>query len=123
MIEVLLLSKYPLLNQGIQALLRDEADLLVVGQEMLPGQAEECIRERKPAVVIVDDGDSMPGIASAVMHLFKQGLVNNVIELDLDLNVLHLFHREDRAAQCVQDLTRAIHDMLPLAAGREDRCF
>jgi DNA-binding NarL/FixJ family response regulator len=115
MIRVLLLSKYPLFNQGIQSLLHDEADLLIVGQETAPDRAEECVRELKPDVVIIDDGDEASGLASEAMRLFREGVVKGVVELDTHSNTLLLCHREDRMAQQIQDLTRAIYAVLPRA--------
>ncbi len=116
MIRVLILSRYPLFNQGIQSLLHDAADLQIVGQETAPGRAEARVRELKPDVVVIDDGDEATGLASEVMRLFREGVVNGVVELDTHLNTLLLYHREDRMAQQIQDLTRAIYAVLPRGA-------
>ncbi len=113
MIRVLLFSKYPLLSQGIQSLLHDEAELLIIGQETAPDRVEERVREQRPDVVIIDNGDAAPGLAAEIMRLFRLGVVNSVVELDLHSNRLHLYHREDRTAQRVQDLTRAIYAAVP----------
>ncbi len=119
MIRVLILSRYPLFNQGIQSLLHDVADLQIVGYETMPGRTEECVRECKPDVIIIDDGDEATGLASEVMRLFREGVVNGVVEIDTHFNRLLLYHREGHTAQRIEDLTRAIYAVLPHA---EEQC-
>ncbi len=113
MIRVLLVSQYPLFTQGLQSLLHAEADLLIVGEATTPNRVQMGVRDLQPDVVILGNGSGAPDLASEVMGLFRAGRVNSVVELDLQLNTLHLYHREDRTAQQLQDLTRAIRAALP----------
>jgi DNA-binding NarL/FixJ family response regulator len=106
--RIFMLSGHPLFSQGVESLLCGEAGLEIVGREMDLEKGLERIRELRPDVVIVDDGDPTHDPMSAVMRILRERLGTKVIGLNLQDNMVCVYRGEQRMARGVEDLLEAI---------------
>ncbi len=108
MVRVFLLSGRTLFGQGIASLLRREAGLEIVGQEMDADKAIERITELRPDAVITDNSDPACDLPMTVTRILTSETPMLVIGLDLMENKIHLYRGEQREARGVEDLVVAI---------------
>jgi DNA-binding NarL/FixJ family response regulator len=106
--RIFMLSSHPLFSEGVESLLCGEAGLEIVGREMDLEKGLDRIRELRPDVVIVDNGDPMHDPMAAVMRILRERLGTRVIGLDLQDNVVCIYRSEQRMARGVEDLLEAI---------------
>jgi DNA-binding NarL/FixJ family response regulator len=108
--RVFVLSCHPLFGQGVELLLSQEAGLDIVGRETDLDRAIERIQELRPDVVIVDSNDSAYDLALVVMRILRERLPTRVIGLNLQENILCIYHGEQRVIKRLQDLVEAIQE-------------
>ena len=105
--RIFMLSNHPVFGEGVEILLRQQADLKFVGRESNPELAIECIKQLHPDVVIVDTG--LPGGAAAtIVQILGACPEIRVIGLDLSENTLCIYHGEQKIVHGVDDLRIAI---------------
>ncbi len=112
MARVFILLKLPLLGQGVETLLRQQAGSEIVGRETDTNIAIERIAELQPDVVLVDNGDPASDLVETVTRILKMETPVKVIGLDEKVNKLYLYHREQREANSVKSLVDAINSQL-----------
>jgi DNA-binding NarL/FixJ family response regulator len=71
--RIFILSSHPLFGQGVESLLRQEAGLIIVGQETDADKALERIKEIRPDVVILDCAEPECDPTLAVMRILRGG--------------------------------------------------
>jgi len=103
-----MLSSHPLFSQGVESLLCQETGLEIVGREMDLEKGLDRIRELRPDVVIVDNGDPTCDPTPTVMRILREGLGIRVIGLNLRDNMVCVYRGEQRVARGVEDLLEAI---------------
>jgi len=109
-------------REGIQGLLQRKTDVEIVGQETDFHKAIEQIRELKPDIVIVEDGEDEAYPTTIMMGLINAGLKAQVIGLNLEDNTLTICRGEQLVIREVEDLMKAIKqtDLLPDMIGNVD---
>lgn len=106
-ISILLVDDHPLFRQGLRNVLKDEADLDVVGEGGDGPEALTLIRQLKPDVVLLDI--NLPGLngLQVIRQLHTERVKSGVIMLtayhDLEQE-LHAF-RAGSSAYCPKDVT------------------
>ncbi len=108
MVRVFLLSSKGVFGQGVECLLRRQAEVEVVGHATDMDAAVDQICELKPAAVIVVDGDADHDPALIMARIAFSGLKTRVIGLDLSTNTLTLYRPEQVRVRQVEDLVIAI---------------
>jgi DNA-binding NarL/FixJ family response regulator len=118
--RVYIVSGSSLFFQGVEALLRREAGIEVVGREADVDLALERIRESAAEVVIVDSDDERAidrGVAAAEHRLgaalMAQGQRARVVGLNLQDNTMCVVHGERRQVHSMADLLAALQDPRP----------
>jgi DNA-binding NarL/FixJ family response regulator len=106
--RIFMLSRHPLFSEGVESLLCGEAGLEIVGRETDLEKGLGRIRELRPDVVIVDNGDPMHDPLAAVMRILRESLGTRVIGLNLQDNMVCTYRGEQRIARGVEDLLEAI---------------
>jgi DNA-binding NarL/FixJ family response regulator len=95
-------------SRGLESLLRENAQLDIVGQETDINHAFERIAELRPDVVILN-GDQ-PDLE--VAHILKVSPDIKVIGLSLENNNLYIYRASQRVTRSVSDLLEAIEQNL-----------
>jgi hypothetical protein len=111
--RVFILSGYGLFSQGVEALLRQEADLELVGHEASVEQAIAGIEAAGAEVVILDSSDRAIDPGTVVARLLGAGFGNRyrakkVIGLSLEDNTMCIYYGEKRRVSSTADLMAAI---------------
>lgn len=109
------MSGSSLFFQGVEALLRQETELEIVGREADMNLALERIRTVVAEVVIVDFSDVIGDPGPAEEHLLgacllAQGPSARVVGLSIMGSTMCIFRGEKRRVQCVADLVAAIEE-------------
>ncbi len=108
MVRVFLLSSRGIFGQGLECLLRRQAEFEVVGHVADVDAAVEQICELKPAAVVVVDGDAEHDPAIIMARIAFSGFKVKVIGLDLNTNTLTLYRPEHHHVRRVEDLVTVI---------------
>jgi DNA-binding NarL/FixJ family response regulator len=106
--SVFVISGHLMFAHGLESLLRQEAQLDIVGQESDISQAIERIKELQPDVVILDSDNSTLEIASILET--RPGI--KVISLSLQNNNLQVYQARQRVTTSVMDLLEVIEEDL-----------
>ncbi len=104
--RIFVISNHLMFGHGIGSLLREEAELEVVGQESNLNRAIEQIGALQPDVVILDSDDPEPDLEVAHILRVRPGV--KVISLSLDNNTLCVYQASQRTTRGVDDLLAAI---------------
>lgn len=110
--RIFMISSHPLFSQGVETLLRQNTELEFVGRESDIDKAIECIKLLHPDIVIVDQEFPLRTQSPILLRILDEGLSAKVIELNLRNNTMCIYRGEQRSAQDVQDLMRAIDNDL-----------
>lgn len=106
--RVFLLSGHSLFGRGVEALLRGEAELEIVGRETNVETAIELIKQLQPDAVVVDSNDREVDLKPVVMRILEKTQGTKIIGLNLEDNTLQVYRGEQRIAKRVEDLVEAI---------------
>lgn len=108
--RIFMIASQPLFSQGIESLLRGQAGLKIVGRETDAALAVHQIRKLKPDVVVLDTKDlaSAPFLVVARLLQAESGI--KIIAMNLENQKIRVYRGEQREAQCVDDLVKAIGD-------------
>ena len=106
--RIFMLSSHPLFSQGVESLLCQKAGLEIVGREMDVEKGLERIKQLRPDVVIVDNGDPTHDPTPTVMRILRERLGTRVIGLNLQDNTVYIYRGEQRIVRAVEDLLEAI---------------
>lgn len=106
--RVFILSRHSLFGHGVESLLRQEAELEVVGRETVADRALERIQELQPDVVIVENDDPELDLKPVVMHILNGGSGITVVGLSPQNNIIHIYRGEHGIVREVEDLVGPI---------------
>jgi DNA-binding NarL/FixJ family response regulator len=106
--RIFMLSNHPVFGEGVEILLRQQAEVEFVGRESNPDLAIERIKELRPDVVIVDHGCSGGDAGMMVMRILREHTQTKVIGLDLKENTFCIYQEEQRVVRGVDDLRNAL---------------
>lgn len=108
MVRVLMVSADELFGRGVEAVMRREPELEVVGYEADVESAVEFIHRLRPeAVVMVRPSHSAPDAWRWVARLLEEG-VRRVIILSSRDNTMYIRGRHERIPRRPEDLMKAI---------------
>jgi len=108
MVRVLVVSTLPLLGQGLEAWLRRQRGLNVVGYEPDAGKLGERIERLQPDVVIIDESACLGDSASALMRFLAGRPGSKIIGVDLRDNSVRVLSSEERAIDLIRQLLEVI---------------
>lgn len=110
--RVLILSSQPAFGQGVEAWLRQQKGLDVVGWEAETGTLVERIEQLRPDAIIVDTGTSDSGPVQALMRFLGGQAGATIIAVNLHDNSVCIYNGERHASEHVKQLLEAIGDAL-----------
>lgn len=108
--RIFILSRRTLFHQGIETLLLQEAKLEIVGQDVEPSAAVECIHKFNPDVIILNLDDPEPDLSSPVLCVMREKTGIRIVGLSLKENKICVFQGEDKQVHQLEDLFNAILD-------------
>jgi DNA-binding NarL/FixJ family response regulator len=108
MVRVLIVSPHRLFGPGLEAWLRQQQGLDVVGCEADVDKLDERMQQLEPDVVILDTSDCKTSPATALMRFLAARPGAKIIGVDLRDNSIRIFGREERAMALVEELLEAI---------------
>ena len=106
--RVLLVSEPSLFQDAIEALLREEPGLEIVGRETDARQAVVRIRECRPDVVIVADGEGETGLEADLLRLAREGFPMRIVEVHLATNTVCIYSGKQESVREAGDLARTV---------------
>ena len=106
--RVLLVSEASLFEEAIEALLREEPGLEIVGRESDPRQAVGRIRDCHPDVVIVVDGEGETGLEAELLRLAREGFPIRIVEVNLATNTVYVYSGRQQSVREAGDLVRTV---------------
>ena len=106
--RVFVLSGPSLFGNGIEALLCEEPGLEIVGRETDPGQAVRRIKESRPDVIILADGEPATELEAELLGLVREGLHVRIVEVHLATNTVCIFCGEQQPIREVGDLVGTV---------------
>ncbi|MBI5030335.1 MAG: response regulator transcription factor [Chloroflexi bacterium] len=105
--RIFMLSRHALFCEGIESLLKCDAELEFIGREANVDDGIRRIYELRPDVVIFDD-NSATSDTSAMTLILQRWLGIEVIGLNLRENTIYC-HGEQKAVEGPDDLRQAIN--------------
>jgi DNA-binding NarL/FixJ family response regulator len=106
--RVLVVSEQSLFGEGVEALLRLEPGLEIVGRETDRRQAASRVRETAPDVVVLTDGEAATGLGLELLRLVGEGFHIRIVEIHLETNSLCSYCGGQQAIREVRDLVEAV---------------
>jgi hypothetical protein len=106
--RVLVVSEPSLFGEGVEALLRLEPGLEIVGRETDRRQAASRVRETAPDVVVLTDGEAATGLGLELLRLVGEGFHVRVVEIHLEANSLCVYCGEEQSIKEVRDLVDSL---------------
>ncbi len=120
--RVLLVAVPSMFGEGIEAILREEPGLEIVGREGDAQEALRLIKETSPDAILVLDGEAATGLAPQLMRMVRQGSCIGMVEVHLTTNTLCLYrgehHRIREAAELVETVRHIGEGLTGDAQGR-----
>ena len=110
-VRVFILSKQSLFDLGVENLLRQEAELEVVGRGDDMDQALAQIKALRPDVVILNSADASCSPTPAVLRLMNE-VGATIIKLNLQDNTICMYREEQRMIEEVGDLAKFVRQVL-----------
>ena len=110
-VRVFILSSQSLFDLGVENLLRQEAELEVVGHEADMDRALMQIKALVPDVVILNSADASCSPTPAVLRLMNEVGVR-IIKLNLQDNTICMYRKEQRMIEEVGDLAKFVCQVL-----------
>lgn len=115
--RVSILYGTPLFARGLEHLLREGAEVEVVGVGLRGRQALRAIRALKPDVILVETGKGMPKPCLLISRLLQEQYQAWVVQVSLGDNTAALYTGRRWTANGVEDLLRGIFDPMVLQVG------
>jgi chemotaxis response regulator CheB len=109
-VRVLVVSAQPLFGQGIEAWLRQQRGLDILGWEAETGKAIANIQHLQPDVIILDTSTFTKDPTTALMQLLSSTSDSAIIGVDLRDNSISIFSGEQQATQPVGELLRILRE-------------
>jgi DNA-binding NarL/FixJ family response regulator len=106
--RVFVVAEPSMFDEGIQAILRQEPGLEIVGRETDPQEAIGRIKEAHPDVVVLTDGEPATGLVSELLRLVGEGFHVRIVEIHLETNSLCVYCGEQQSIREVRDLVDSL---------------
>ena len=110
-VRVFILSKQSLFDLGVENLLRQEAELEIVGRGNDMDQAVAQIKALLPDVVILNSADASCKPTPAVLRLMNE-VGARIIKLNMQDNTICMYRKEQRMIEEVGDLAKFVRQVL-----------
>lgn len=109
MIQVFIISQYPLFGQGLRSILHEEREIDIIGQESDVDRAITRVADLQPDVIILDSDDSTD-VTNAVLlqRLLQENPTVRVVGMSLKHDQLRTYTTEHRVIKSVSNLLDAI---------------
>lgn len=109
MIQVFIISQYPLFGQGLRSLLHAEPEIDIIGQESDVDRAIAQVADLQPDVIILDSDDSTDATNAVLLQRLLQENSNiRVVGMSLQHDQLRTYTTQHRVISSVNDLLDAI---------------
>ena len=106
--RVLVVAAPSMFDEGIEAILRQEPGLEIVGREEDPQQALRLIKEASPDVILVADGEAATRLAPELMRMVRQGFRMRMVEVHLAANTLCVYLGDQQPTKEAGDLVSTV---------------
>lgn len=106
--RVLVVAEPSMFHEGIEAILRQEPGLEIVGREKEPQEAIRLIKEASPDVILVADGEAATRLAPELMRMVRQGFRIRMVEVHLAANTLCAYRGDQQPIREPGDLVSAV---------------
>jgi chemotaxis response regulator CheB len=103
-VRVLIVSAQPLFGQGVEAWLRQQRGLDIIGWEAETGRAVSRIQQLKPDVIILDTSAFAMSPTTALMEFLSHTSDSQIVGIDLRNNSVSVFGREQPATAQLGEL-------------------
>ncbi|HUW14823.1 MAG TPA: hypothetical protein VM537_34205 [Anaerolineae bacterium] len=80
----------------------------IVGRETDPGQAVKRIKEARPDVIILADGEPATELEAELLGLVREGLQVRIVEVHLETNTVCIYCGEQQPIREVGDLVGTV---------------
>lgn len=108
--RVLVVSDYPPFAEGMDAWLRQQLDVDIVGQEKNLEKATQSIERLQPDVILLEMSQNAPDPSEALMRFLRNGLDTQIIGVNLQDNCISLYYKDRWVMQKVSDLLQVIRE-------------
>jgi chemotaxis response regulator CheB len=109
-VRVLVVSEQPLFGQGIEAWLRQQRGLDIIGWEAETGKVIENIQQLQPDVIVLDTSTFAKDPTTALLQLLSSTCEGAIIGVDLRDNSISIFGGEQQVTQPVGALLRILQE-------------
>jgi DNA-binding NarL/FixJ family response regulator len=106
--RVLVVAEPSMFDEGIEAILRQEPGLEIVGRGADPQDCARLIKEASPDVILVADGGAVERLAAELMGMVRDGYCMRMVEVHLATNSLCVYRGERQSIRQVADLVDAV---------------
>jgi DNA-binding NarL/FixJ family response regulator len=106
--RVLVAAEPSMFDEGIEAILRQEPGLEIIGRGADPQHVARLIKEASPDVVLVVDGEAAARLAPDLMCMVRDGYCMRMVEVHLATNSLCVYRGERQSIREVADLIDAV---------------
>jgi chemotaxis response regulator CheB len=93
-----------LLGEGIEGLLRQEPGLEIVGRGADARQVLNRVRETRPDLIILTDGEAATRLEGELLCLVREGFRMGIVEIHTESNTLCIYYGEQRCVKEAHDL-------------------
>lgn len=97
-------------SRGLENLLRQDRELIILGQETDVEQAVRQITELQPEVAIIYSDDSLNSFRLLIIEVLKSNPETKVIGLNLQNNTFYVYQAIQGETTSLEDLLRVIKD-------------
>jgi DNA-binding NarL/FixJ family response regulator len=109
--RILVVAKPSMFHEGIEAILRQEPGLEIVGREEEPQEAIKLMKEASPDVILVGNGDTARRLAPELMCMVKDGCPIRMIEVHLATNTLCIYRGDQLPIREAADLLGTVRQL------------
>jgi len=113
--RVIVIAEPSMFNEGIEAILRQEPGLEIVGREEDPREAITLIKQASPDVILVADAEAATSLAPELIRRVGEGFCLRMVEVHLATNTLCVYCGDRQVIREAEDLVGAVrHICQPL---------
>jgi chemotaxis response regulator CheB len=106
--RILVVAEPSMFDEGIEALLRQEPGVEIVGREEDPREALRLVKEASPDVILVADGEWATRLAPDLIRMVRQGFRMKMVEVHLATNTLCIYRGDQQRIREAGELVEAV---------------